>query len=211
MNKIKDVFLNKLNKLDLKYAVITGIYEELIDDDTVRDLDIVFFDISCKDLKDILYKIGVKHNIYNNYLYEYKNAKLPIDIYIDYINTGYYFLFKIDKNDLINRNGICTITENDYIVYQFLEPIIKFSEYKNRHKIRLKKYIQTGYVTPEVQKKLQNIIGIYFTNYLINVLKNDKQINQFVLKLLKLKLLFINNNFIRLIKKRILKNENCLY
>lgn len=217
MNQTVNKFVNELLAYNIKYAVITGAYEvegclvEKEERNFVEDLDIVFFDITCEELQRIFEDIGVEHYIHNTYKYKLNLNELPIDIYIDYINVGYYYLFKINKEDLINKNGRIIINENDYIIYQFLEPLVKFSEYRIRHKYRLKKYINNEYITDSFKKRLYGVIGRYCTEYILNALIENKLISENFIKLLKIRLLFINNNFYRIFQKRMLKNDQCLY
>jgi len=217
MNKTISEFLNKLSKYNIKYAVITGKYEakgslvEKEEANYVEDLDIVFFDITCEGLKKIFKDIGVEHIINNTYKYKIYSSEFPIDIYIDYINVGYYYLFKINKERVIHKDDKIIINENDYIIYQFLEPLIKFSEYKTRHKYRLQKYMDNEYITHPIKEKLYTVIGEYCTEYILTSLRENKTISRTFIKLIKLRLLLINNNFYRLLQKRVFKNDQCLY
>jgi hypothetical protein len=217
MNNNVNSFLEKLKSKNVTYAVITGIYEEegaLVekrDTNFIEDLDIVFFDISCTDLKALLLVMGVEHIINNTYSYKTKEGVLPIDIYIEAINVGYYYLFRLNTEDIIAQDDKMIIREDDYVMYQFLEPLIKFSDYKKRHRHRLNKYLDNGYLTEDIKQRLYAIIGKYSTEYIITSLQKETKISKFFIKLVKIKLLFINHNFFRLFNKRVLKNDKCLY
>lgn len=217
MNNLTLEFLNKLKTTGLKYAIISGKYDEVgveaekVDSDFIEDLDIVFFDVTETILYDKLEKLGLKNNIFNSFRYNVQDDFLPIDIYIDYINCGYYYLFKIDKNNLQNINGFSFIKEEDYIFYQLIEPLVKFSTYKKRHKVRLNAYYTNNFINDKIRNKFKKLVGKKVFTEIFQFLFEDKDFSKNLLKLLKLRLLFKNNNLLRLINKRIIKNEKRLY
>ncbi len=211
---IKDV-ITKLQKERLSFAVITGKYEregtlyEQKRNNIHPDLDLVFFDISKDQLHEKLLNCGLEHVNHNTYRYIGENGSLlPIDIYIEFINTGYYYIFKIDVKNLKISEGYNTISENDYIVYQILEPLIKFSGYKKRHIYRIKQYMKDGYITTDIKQYLCSIIGCFFTNKLLESIKQGKTISGTTIKMIKVMLMFKHGNFFRMIKQRVLKDES---
>lgn len=210
-------FLDKVERAGLNYAIITGKHENLKEvhlinpKNFVQDLDIVFFGINWRDLHNKLLSIGLKHIASNTYHYSpfplTDDIYLPIDIYIDYINVDYYKIFSVDKNSIQIINGYRCISEEDYFIYQFTEPLIKFSEYKKRHRIRLLRYLEEGALDSKTKKKLYSIIGTYATNHIITSLLNDAEIDKRVIKVIKLHLLFQHGNLLRILKKRIFHYE----
>ncbi|WP_457598120.1 hypothetical protein [Hydrogenimonas sp.] len=205
--------ISKLKEENLSYAVITGTFEEagtLHEQKTKNlqsDLDIVFFDISRTWLHEKLLNLGLKHIEFNTYTYAAEDGStLPIDIYIDYINTGYYLLFPIQRENIQEYNGYNIISENDYILYQTLEPLIKFSGYKKRHWYRLKRYMDEGYFTSDIKERLCSIIGYVLATYLIDTISKKDHVDKKIVQLIKLRLLFKHGNFLRMVKQRILNN-----
>ena len=206
--------LSKLEKENLSYAVITGKFEE---DGTAYeqttgalepDLDIVFFGISKSELHRKLIEMGLEHVHYNSYRYRSQDNKtLPVDIYIEYINAGYYFLFPTDSKKIRRENHRNVICEKDYILYQLVEPLIKFSGYKKRHLYRINKYIEHGYITPEIKQKLYNITGRHFANEILKNIQNKTPINRITVKMIKMRLLFKHGNFFRMIYQRIFQHD----
>jgi len=147
-----DAFITKLQGKDISYAIITGKYEKLgvaeekKERNFVEDLDIVFFDTTEEIIHRHLIEMGLKQISHHTYKFQKNGYELPVDIFIDFINSGYYYLFPIDKNNLTIKNNRICISEHDYILYQILEPLIKFSGYKKRHFIRLRKYFMNGFI-----------------------------------------------------------------
>jgi len=124
---------------------------------------------------------------------------LRIDLYFRSINVGYYH-FLVPKSDSYKSQKL---KEEDYIIYQLLDPLLKFSKYHKRHIFRLKKYFSDG-VPKEISSKLSKIIGKYLSEELLNKIQNSEFIieKQFIRRC-KLKILFINGNFVKMIKSRI--------
>ena len=215
INPEKDIeqeVLSKIENESLSYAIISGKYEkegtlhEQKSGNLQPDLDLVFFDIKRDDLHEKLLKMGMEHIQYNTYRYMGKNdSVLPIDIYIDFINAGYYYIFRIDKKSVRLLNNYNTISEKDYIVYQILEPLIKFSGYKKRHKFRINQYIKNGHVTTEIKQFLCTIIGCFLTKKILESIEKEKAISRITINMIKIKLLFKHENFSRMLKQRILK------
>ncbi len=212
-NNLPFEIISKLSGRGVKFAIIGGKYEkdglhfQQKKDGLVGDLDIVFFNTDFEKLKNELQAIGIKHIEYQTYLFIKNEVHLPIDIYIDYINTGYYYLFKIDAKGLKNIDGVPYVSERDYILYQLIEPLIKFSEYKPRHIYRLQKYYENGYFTLEIKHALARIVGPFFAKYILTTVEKKSSIDKRIIKLIKLRLLLINGNFKRMIKERILQNR----
>jgi len=205
--------ISKLMEKKLSFAIITGRFEEagtLHEQETKNlqaDLDIVFFDISRAQLHEKLLNLGLEHVEFNTYKYIAQDKSiLPIDIYIDFINTGYYSLFPIQKENLLDCDGYNIISESDYIVYQILEPLIKFSGYKKRHWYRLKRYIDEGYFTSEIKERLCSIVGCFLATCLIDTISKKDHVDKKIVQLIKLRLLFKHGNFLRMMEQRILKN-----
>ena len=78
----------------------------------------------------------------NNFKYLGDNSFLDIendlrvDLYFKTLNVGYYHFLKINNQDFLNKE----VSESAYIIYQIVDPLLKFSKYHNRHQYRLKKY-----------------------------------------------------------------------
>lgn len=206
--------ISKLEKENLSYAVITGKFEEdgIAYEQTTGtlepDLDIVFFGISKSELHRKLIEMGLEHIYYNSYRYKSSDSEnLPVDIYIEYISAGYYYLFPIDPKSIKRQYNRYVISEEDYILYQFIEPLIKFSGYRKRHLYRMNKYITNGYITPEIKQKFYSITGRYFTNRVLKSIQEEKPINTVTVKMIKMRLLLKHGNFFRMINQRIFQHD----
>jgi len=125
---------------------------------------------------------------------------LRIDLYFRSINVGYYH-FLVPKSDSYK---VQKLKEADYIIYQLLDPLLKFSKYHKRHIFRLRKYFNDG-VPKEISSKLSKIIGESLSEELLNkISESEFSFSSSFIKKCKFRMLFINGNFVRMIKSRIL-------
>ena len=124
---------------------------------------------------------------------------LRIDLYFRSINVGYYH-FLVPKSDSYK---VQKLKEEDYIIYQLLDPLLKFSKYHKRHIFRLRKYFFDG-VPKEIPSKLSKIIGKSLSEELLNkISKSEFSFSSSFIKKCKFRMLFINGNFVKMIKSRV--------
>jgi len=189
-----------LNSHKIPFAVISGKYDKesySVESKLFNpDMDLV---LNCD-------KIKMEHLLLND-----KNFKimgddlifdiqlnLRIDLYFRSINVGYYH-FLVPKSDSYK---VQKLKEEDYIIYQLLDPLLKFSKYHKRHIFRLKKYFSDG-IPNEISSKLSKIIGKSLSEELLNKIQNlEFIIEKHFIRRCKLKILFINGNFVKMIKSR---------
>ena len=65
---------------------------------------------------------------------------LKIDLYFKTLNVGYYHFLKVSPLSFKSKE----VSEIEYIIYQILDPLLKFSKYKKRHEYRLCEYFKKG-------------------------------------------------------------------
>jgi hypothetical protein len=193
--------INFLEQKSIAYAVLKGahdkesyLYESV---GFKKDLDLV---LNCK--KDDVFSFLIADN---NFKYLGDNSFLDIendlrvDLYFKTLNVGYYHFLKIDNQDFLTKE----ISESAYIIYQILDPLLKFSKYHNRHQYRLKKYFSNT-IPKEVEDCLKEIIGKKLANKLLeNISNSNFDIKSIFIKKCKLNMLLINGNFVNMIKSRI--------
>ena len=93
----------------------------------------------------------------------------------------------------------------EYIIYQLIDPLIKFSKYEERHKHRLRAYFEREENQESIREALSCIIGDTLAKYLIyKILDNDFALSLLFIKRCKFRMLFINGNFV-FIPKEIFK------
>jgi len=193
--------INFLEQKSIPYTVLIGKYdnESYMHErsDFKKDLDLV---LNCK--KDDVFSFLIADN---NFKYLGDNSfldidnDLRIDLYFKTINVGYYHFLKIDNQDFLNKE----VSESAYIIYQILDPLLKFSKYHNRHQYRLKKYFNNT-IPKEVDVYLREIIGKKLAYELLeNISNSNFAIKSIFIKKCKLNMLLINGNFVKMIKSRI--------
>jgi len=193
--------INFLEKKSIAYTVLKGIYDkgsyihEIVD--VKKDLDLV---LNCK--KDDVFSFLLADNNFkylgDNSFLDIEND-LRIDLYFKTLNVGYYHFLKIDNQDFLNNE----VSESAYIIYQILDPLLKFSKYHNRHQYRLKKYF-INTISKEVEKNLKQIIGKKLAYELLgNISNSNFVIKSIFIKKCKLNMLLINGNFVKMLKSRI--------
>ena len=193
--------INFLEQKSIAYAVLKGahdkesyLYERV---GFKKDLDLV---LNCK--KDDVFSFLIADN---NFKYLGDNSFLDIendlrvDLYFKTLNVGSYHFLKIDNQDFLTKE----VSESAYIIYQILDPLLKFSKYHNRHQYRLKKYFSNT-IPKEVEDCLKEIIGKKLANKLLeNISNSNFDIKSIFIKKCKLNMLLINGNFVNMIKSRI--------
>ena len=204
-------FLMKNNELikileneGIPYAVIHGEYDDasykLENNLFVPDIDIVLQTKSRKIISILKSKKNFNYLGNNSFIYNVTNTR--IDLYFNYLNVGYYSFLKVDKLSFASKE----ISKAEYIVYQILDPLLKFLEYHPRHQFRLRKYFSQP-IPKEVKTKLDYAIGWQLSNALLCKIKdNNFTLSKLFIKRCKLQLLFINGNFVKMLKVRIFNN-----
>lgn len=193
--------INFLEQKSIAYAVLKGAHDkESYLHESVglkKDLDLV---LNCK--KDDVFSFLIADN---NFKYLGDNSFLDIendlrvDLYFKTLNVGYYHFLKIENQDFLTKE----VSESAYIIYQILDPLLKFSKYHNRHQYRLKKYFSNT-IPKEVEDCLKEIIGKKLANKLLeNISNSNFAIKSIFIKKCKLNMLLINGNFVNMIKSRI--------
>ena len=193
--------INFLEQKSISYIVLIGKYDNdsymYERSDFKKDLDLV---LNCK--KDDVFSFLIADN---NFKYLGDNSfldidnDLRIDLYFKTINVGYYHFLKIDNHDFVTKE----VSESAYIIYQILDPLLKFSKYHNRHQYRLKKYFNNT-IPKEVDVYLREIIGKKLAYELLeNISNSNFAIKSIFIKKCKLNMLLINGNFVKMIKSRI--------
>jgi len=193
--------INFLKQKKIAYAILKGTHDnESYMHERVgfkKDLDIV---LNCK--KDEVFSFLIADN---NFKYLVDNSfldienNLRIDLYFKTLNVGYYHFLKINNQDFLNKE----VSESAYIIYQILDPLLKFSKYHNRHQFRLKKYFRNT-IPKEVEEYLKEIIGKKLAFELLeNISNSNFAVKSIFIKKCKLNMLLINGNFVKMIKSRI--------
>jgi len=191
-----------LQESSIPYAIIRGKYDGLYhnyDKTYVSDLDLV---VDCKK-SDIFSNINslkdFKHLEENTFID--LSTQLRIDFYFQSINVGYYHYLRVSPSSFkLNQ-----VIESEYIVYQIIDPLLKFSRYKKRHIYKLKKYSEE-YDFDIIKDKLQFIIGSSLTDEILDkILNSDFSISKSFIRKCKIRLLFINSNFVRMLFFRFCK------
>ena len=190
-----------LEENKIAYAVLKGVYDEdsLKKEDIGfrKDLDIV---LDCNK-EDVFPSLKADHNfkyLENNSFLAISN-NLSIDLYFKTLNVGYYHFLKVSPSSFKSKE----VSEKEYIIYQILDPLLKFSKYQKRHEYRLRQYVNAG-VSDDVKNKLRQIIGCKLTKILLNkISKSEFSFSSSFVKKCKFRMLFINGNFVKMIKSRI--------
>ena len=193
--------INFLKKKKVAYAILKGTYdkESYIHErvDFKKDLDLV---LNCK--KDDVFSFLIADNNFkylgDNSFLDIEND-LRIDLYFKTLNVGYYHFLKIENQDFLTKE----VSESAYIIYQILDPLLKFSKYHNRHQFRLKKYFRNT-IPKEVEEYLNEIIGKKLAFELLeNISNSNFAVKSIFIRKCKLNMLLINGNFVKMIKSRI--------
>ena len=193
--------INFLKQKKIAYAILKGTHDnESYMHERVgfkKDLDIV---LNCKKDEVFFFLIAdnnFKYLVDNSFLDIENN--LRIDLYFKTLNVGYYHFLKINNQDFLNKE----VSESAYIIYQILDPLLKFSKYHNRHQFRLKKYFRNT-IPKEVEEYLNEIIGKKLAFELLeNISNSNFAVKSIFIKKCKLNMLLINGNFVKMIKSRI--------
>ena len=197
-SKILDIIIAN----DIPFAVIDGKFNIESYDDEVQcsspDLDIVLKSDSTGIIEDI--RNNKEFKTLEFLSFKEKETNTRVDLYLNSLNVGYYHFLNIDDTSFVNHR----VSEEEYIIYQLIDPLLKFSKYLPRHKYRLQKYFSEG-IPENIFYKLQRIIGYNLTSILLDqILKGKFSVSQLFIRRCKINILFINGNFVRMIKKRLL-------
>ena len=193
--------INFLEQKSIAYVVLKGTHDnESYMHEIVgfkKDLDIV---LNCK--KDDVFSFLIADNNFkylgDNSFLDIEND-LRIDLYFKTLNVGYYHFLEIDDQDFLTTE----VSESAYIIYQIIDPLLKFSKYHNRHQYRLKKYFNNS-IPNEVEEYLKEIIGKKLAYELLgNISNSNFDVKSIFIKKCKLKMLLINGNFVKMIKSRV--------
>ena len=192
--------LEILEENNISYIIISGKYDEesykTEEKEFKPDLDIISktksFSIISKLFNKERFKILEENSIFD------KQLNLRVDMYFKSVNVGYYH-FLIPNN---HSYKLKHLAEEDYIIYQILDPLLKFSKYHNRHKFRLSKYFKNG-IPKDLSLRLSKIIGVFLTKILLNrIYKSEYIIEKQIIRLIKIRILFINGNFVKMFNVR---------
>lgn len=192
---------NFLDQRDISYVVLDAICDKQRHPDKKeefkKDLDIVL-DCNRAHVIDLLHANNNFTYLENNSFFDIEN-NLRIDLYFRTLNVGYYHFLEIQKTAYSNKY----ISESEYIIYQLIDPLLKFARYRSRHKYRLNKYFSSG-ISKDVESLLTNIMGRMLANHLLKkVSRGDFNISISFIKMCKLSILLINGNFVRMLKNRL--------
>ena len=125
--------------------------------------------------------------------------QILIHLYFLVLNVGYYTFLKVNSKSFLNKK----LSKPEYIIYNLLDPLLKFSKFLPRHQYRLAKYFSAD-LPSEVRIILDCTIGRLLSNFLLNKVKNnDFSISRIFIMICKFRLLFINGNFVNMLRSRI--------
>ena len=193
--------INFLEQKSIAYAILKGTHDKESymneREGFKKDLDLV---LNCK--KDDVFSFLIEDNSFkylgDNSFLDIEN-NLRIDLYFKTLNVGYYHFLEIDDQDFLTTE----VSESAYIIYQIIDPLLKFSKYHNRHQYRLKKYFNNS-IPNEVEEYLKEIIGKKLAYELLgNISNSNFDVKSIFIKKCKLNMLLINGNFVNMIKSRI--------
>ena len=193
--------INFLEQKSIAYAILKGTHDKESymneREGFKKDLDLV---LNCK--KDDVFSFLIEDNSFkylgDNSFLDIEN-NLRIDLYFKTLNVGYYHFLEIDNQDFLTTE----VSESAYIIYQIIDPLLKFSKYHNRHQYRLKKYFNNS-IPNEVEEYLKEIIGKKLAYELLgNISNSNFDVKSIFIKKCKLKMLLINGNFVKMIKSRV--------
>ena len=190
-----------LEEKKIAYAVLKGAYDdESLKKEGVdfkKDLDIV---LDCNKSDVLAYlKADSNFKYLENSSFLVVSDDLRIDLYFKTLNVGYYHFLKINSIAFKSKQ----ISYTEYMIYQILDPLLKFSKYQKRHEYRLRQYLKSG-VSDEVKNKLRQIIGCQLTEILLNKISNSEfYFSSSFIKKCKFRMLFINGNFVKMMKSKI--------
>ena len=185
----------------IPYAVIEGEYDaesyEIEDQSFSSDLDVVLQANSKQIIRVLRNHKGFDY--LGGYSFRDNAVDIRIDLYFYTLNVGYYHFLSVDADSFDKQK----LSKEEYIIYQILDPLLKFSEYYPRHQFRLEKYFSFE-LTKIVRVKLDAILGKFLSTILLSKIKRkDFEISKQFIKMCKLRLLFINGNFVKMLKSRI--------
>ena len=194
-SKILEILIEK----DIAFAIIDGKYDTDSYNEEGRcfspDLDIVLQSASEGVIEDI--RNNKEFESLEQFSFKEKETNTRVDLYLNSLNVGYYHFLNIEDSSFVNQR----VSDEEYIIYQLLDPLLKFSKYLPRHKYRLQKYFSEG-IPDNIVCKLEQIIGCNLTNILLNqILKGNFDVSQLFIRRCKINILFINGNFVKMIKR----------
>lgn len=156
--KIIEQAYQEIRSLGIKFRLLEGEFS-FINTREKPDLDVLFFEVSEKELLEQLQIKGMQLNDVQSLLFNSGKESVRVDYYIDWINCGYYRLFPVKLTDDM---------EAVYMAYQIVEPIIKFGKYLPRHQKRLAAYIDKyGGFSDKTIAKVKHAFGALSSKILI--------------------------------------------
>ena len=190
-----------LNREKIPYTIVEGEYdvESYKIDNKFSNVDIdVVLQTNSKYIMTVLKESG-GFDYLGGHSFKDKKYNIRLDLYFFVLNVGYYTFLKVNHKSFINK----TLSKEEYIIYNLLDPLLKFSKYYPRHQYRLAKYFAVE-LPQEVRIILDCTIGRFLSNILLNKVKNnDFRISRIFIKICKFRLLFINGNFVNMLKSRL--------
>lgn len=213
MNKVQPLNAAELNcvralldQSGLAYAVIGGRYEDAgsrwqLQQDALYgpDIDILFLQPK-RYVDEMLAKLGwVQQQSGGFYYYSATQAmRCHIDVYYSYISYGWIKIFKPDKQRLSNNY----IGEEDYLLYQLIEPLLKFGAYQPRHLERIRCYRADKKLDHAYVRRRQRAICFPCSFLLSKAYQHEGQLTASQYRMLKLSLILKPRNMIRYIRYR---------
>tara|TARA_A100001037_G_scaffold280765_1_gene283813 strand:- start:2027 stop:2614 length:588 start_codon:yes stop_codon:yes gene_type:complete len=184
----------------IPFAIIKGRFDSEIPPDSKinEDLDIV---ISLASINSFKNKIDFRNKFrqVNELTFINVNSNKHIDLYCQYLSVGYYYYLKINPNAFSQGS----VSENEYLIYLILDPLLKFSSYRKRHRLKIQRYAEKGSLKM-ITNDLSKIIGRRMAVNLISRLSvGEYRLSPLFIKNCKFRLLFINGNFTRMLRVRL--------
>jgi len=190
-----------LNREKIPYTIVEGEHdvESYKIDNKFSNVDIdVVLQTNSKYIMTVLKESG-GFDYLGGHSFRDKKYNIRLDLYFFVLNVGYYTFLKVNHKSFFNK----TLSKEEYIIYNLLDPLLKFSQYYPRHQYRLAKYFAVE-LPQEVRIILDCTIGRFLSNILLNKVKNnDFRISRIFIKICKFRLLFINGNFVNMLKSRL--------
>lgn len=184
IREVKASLSRLLVSSDLSYAFISGTYEE---EGSLRelksngqyypDIDIIVWGNEALIIP-VLKNLGFKNQNGTSYSIDMKGVS--VDIYFNWISYDIIKIFT-PRIETVENNQI---SERDYIIYQLIEPILKFGQHHERHKHRLNLYKTNIPVEYKLAKRRVSSYCFPFF-YLIDKAIAKEKLSRFEHRLLK--------------------------
>lgn len=183
--------INSLKEVGVLFSVIkgkfsiTGIEAELKSNPNfIDDLDIVLHE----PIDSFLEKVSRDNNFLKinqlQYVFVENRNEIVIDIYSYWISTNEFRYLKPRSNEQLYLN------EQDYMIYLLFDPLIKFGEYKIRHRVQIEAYKNEGsFNNKSFRNRLRQLIFPFDKLFLNWIMGKSIYMQRRVQKLIKARLL----------------------